>query len=81
MLILIDIILLLVLTCECEDVRNLRPTRNQYIPCDDNSITGVHCIVKQPSNCRDLRESQSHPGRKFSFQACSSGTKNQFLDK
>jgi len=62
--------------CECEDRRNIQSTGNPYIPCDVNAITGIHCIVKQPSNCRDLQDSLFHPGRKVSFDACSSGHRN-----
>lgn len=61
------------LTCECEAPRNLQPTINRYIPCAANSISGgKHCIVKRPSGCRDLQDSITHPGEKYSYEACNS---------
>ena len=31
------------------------------------------CYVTQPSSCSDLQDSQTNPGEKFSFTACSKG--------
>ena len=53
--------------CECSNKTNHKTGQGN---CNNIWTNGFWCYVIQPSNCSDLTESESYPGKQWSYEAC-----------